>query len=558
MKPYAKVGFIAIVLINTSLAQGRELNLGGGVALQFVNQNVDNKTEGTQIDSNNVIVRPFLSLTYDARYLDILATATHNYVRRSLDDADVTNNYTDFNYLGRYQIIPNLLTIQANGSQSYRSRAANTFLVDNFLLNAENLSKNNTNSASLNLNLPTGRYFGLNAQFGINNLSSELDFNEQSNDPSQRDLSTDGYNGTVQLNSGTELAPITYNFRASVRGINRANQQDFESQVGNIRLGANLSQSFSLRLLGYYENNDIANNQTNVGAAEALREFYSYGVGIAWQSSRSRFIELGYNRSITTGRLGEEDEEDDFISVDLEWDLSARTRISGNYARRFFGNSGNFRFSHSLRNWRSNVSYNERVSSNSQLLLNEEEGLLICTNGSTDLSDCSLSDGLDVSNLEPNQVLVPFTIPDFELNDRIIIRKALTAQTALDLRRTTLTASYTESSNEEVEVSRQIDTSSARLGASLNISPRSSITTSFLYSNIERFFEGEMEDSVIKQASIRYERDLTRQLSVSIAYRYLDRSGDNIGNAGGIQGVNGPLTDNRISAEISYEFGNKG
>lgn len=542
-------------LVLSTLVNAGEVNLQVGVEAEYTVQTVDDKTQGTEIDSDNIIIRPFVSVSYDARDLDLLATATHNHVRRSLESEDVTNNYTDFNYLGRYQIVRNLLTLQVNGSQSYRSQAANSFLVDNFLLNAENLRKNRVNAASLNFNLPTGNYIGINAQVGANKINSENQTNEQVTDIDFRNINTTSYNGNIQVESGRDLRPFLYDVNGSIRVSDRENQQDFESQVLNLRVGSNISSNFSLRVLGYYENNEISNDAVSTNTeVSRLREFYSYGMGIAWQPSSNRFIELGLNRSTTKGQLGEEDEEDDYVSIDMQWNFSSRTSVSANYARRFFGSSGSFRFAHNLRNWRSNISYSENVTTNSQLLLNQENGLLVCSNGSTDLADCSLSDGLDPSELGPGEVLVPFVTTDFELNDRVVLRKALTAQTSVDLRRTTLTASITQSNNEEVEVARDVETLTGRIGASLNVSARSTITASLLYSDIQRTLDVDVQVSKVKQASIEFERRLTRRFFASIGYSYLDRSGDVVGNAGGIQGINGPLTDNRITAEIRYEF----
>ncbi|MFC4700160.1 TIGR03016 family PEP-CTERM system-associated outer membrane protein [Glaciecola siphonariae] len=555
MKRITQYSGMAVALFASNFALSGELDLNAGVSTEYVIQSVEDIENDNDIDSDNLIVRPFLSATYQSKDLSALVRATHNHVRRSLDDADASNNYTDFNYLGRYDVIENLLNLQVNGTQNYRSQSANSFLVDDFLLNAENLRKNKTNAASLTLSMPTGRYVGISARAGISSIDSKSEAREISPDSRQIDISSTNLDATVFIESGRDLRPFLYDVSGTFRKSDRENNQDFESQTVNLTVGSNVSADVSLRLLGYYENNDISRDDSITGeSTNALREFYSYGIGVAWQPSNNRFIELGWNRSTTKGRLGEDDDEDDYLSVDLRWNLSSRTSLSGSYARRFFGSSGSFRFNHNLRNWRSGITYTENVTTNSQLLFNQEQGLFVCANGSTDLSDCSLSDGISEEDLGPDDILVPGLINDFELNDRVVIRKALTAQTALDLRRTRLSASISKSNSEEVESFRDIDTITGRLQANFQISERTSINANLTYSDVERDTDDELTGSVIKEAGIRLERRFTRRFFASAGYRYLDRNGDTIGNAGGIQGIRGPLTDNRFSVEIRYEF----
>jgi hypothetical protein len=119
-----------------------------------------------------------------------------------------------------------------------------------------------------------------------------------------------------------------------------------------------------------------------------------------------------------------------------------------------------------------------------------------------------------------------------------------------------VTASVTKSTNEEIEIFRENDITSARLRASLKLSPRSTLSAYAAYSDIDRITLTETTNSIVKEAGIDLERRFTRRFFGTIGYQFLDRSGDNIGNAGGIQGITGPLTDNRISASIRYEFDN--
>ena len=173
-----KLSWCTLMLgLSISHSSMADVNINTGVEAEFVKQTVDDIDNDNEIDSDNIIIRPFLSFGYDSRNVNLLFNVTLNHIHRSLEEESVTNNYTDWSYLGNYQLIDNLLYFQANGGQNYRARSANSFLVDDFLLNAENLNKNTFHSASLNLNIPTGNYIGLSARAGANTISTEAEDN---------------------------------------------------------------------------------------------------------------------------------------------------------------------------------------------------------------------------------------------------------------------------------------------------------------------------------------------------------------------------------------------
>jgi uncharacterized protein (PEP-CTERM system associated) len=551
----------AILALSFSMhVSAGEVNINGGLSTEYVKQSLDDVNSAINIESDNFIVKPFLSFGYDARDLDIFINVDHNHVRSSLQDTDVTNNYTSFKYDARYDIVRNLLAFQIRGSQGYQSLQENSFLVDDFLLNAENLRKNTNNSASLLFSFPEGDYIGIDAQVGARRTKSDGNVTQQSQFLNSAFVNTN-YNGAINIVGGRDLRPFLYTIDLGLNNTERQDQQNFDSQSVSLMIGSYLSSDISLRLLGSYEDNELTNDGLDTLEEDILREFYSYGVGIGWQPSANRFIELGYNRSTTSGLLNQEDQENDFVSLDVNWNFSARTSVSGKYSRRFFGNSGRFSFKHNLRNWRSSLTYTEEVNTNSQLGLAEEDGAFLCPNGSTQISDCSIPEQINPDNLAPGEFLVPFVTRSLELNDRVIIRKQLTAQTSFERRRTTFSASVINRTDEEVEIERDVEVLSGRLGVAIKASPRSTIKLDMVYSDLESTFNGERFPSKTKEVSLDFERRMSRRLFASIGFRYLDREGEinRLGDGGNqnIFGITGPLTDRRITAEIRYEFDSK-
>jgi len=240
-----------------------------------------------------------------------------------------------YNYSGQYQIIDNLLSVQVSGAQDFRAELANSFLVDSFLLNAENLRKTNTNFASVNFNLPTGNYIGANAQFSLGNSSVEAD---------NTNFGMGGFNnnimgGRAQIVTGRDFRPFFINFVASTNVVDRDVVQDLESNSADLTLSFDAFSDISLRLLGFYEDNSFSSNDAEVNQEPATREFFRYGAAIAWSPALNRFIEIGINQSVSNSDSNPEDDEDTFLSLNMQWAFSSRTNLSAGYTRRFFGES---------------------------------------------------------------------------------------------------------------------------------------------------------------------------------------------------------------------------
>ncbi|WP_395344626.1 hypothetical protein PN836_007645 [Ningiella sp. W23] len=558
---FAKISALTACLLCVFASNAGELDLKTGVSVEYVVQTIDDIDNDTELDSDNVIIQPFLYAGYNARHMDMFLRATHNHVRRSLDEESFTNNYVDLSYGGRVDLVDNLLDLRVRGSQTYRSLFANSFLVDDFLLNAQDLRKINTNQATLSFNRPTGNIIGVRSSLSLSRIKADEPEEPELTPNNAFNINNTNIDGAISVESGIDLRPFLFDISLNARKFERDNfnntglQQDFNSELANVRVGSYVSNDVSVRLLGYYENNEITNDDL-VGQFDSLREFYSYGVGIAWQPSNNRFIEIGLNSSRTEGGAGDEEDDDDtFISLDMRWAFSSRTQLQGSYSRRFFGDAGRFSLSHTLRNWRSSISYSEQVTTNSQLLLREQDGLLVCSNGIADLANCRLPEPGD-EELAPGDVLLPATLPSFELNDQVVLRKSLSAQSTFDLRRSTLVATITRSDNDELDAQREVDTFGGSVRLSIELTPRTILNMNAAYTDIERELQGEATTSIIQQVGIDIKRQISRRFSVNVGYQYLDRSGDAIDPIGGIQGISGPLTDNRISANIQYEFDN--
>jgi len=550
------------LLTCVSLAQAGELRFDAGVDLTYVDQTIKAKDDPDYpSDSENRIITPYLGLTYTARDLVANVVAEHNNVHRSLEDADVTNNYTNFSYFANYDIIKNLLSLNAIGRQNYSSFNNQAFSVDDFLLNADNLVKTRYNSATLALDLPVGDYFGSQASLNVSKSTSEQEDDVNPNVGTVfNDFDNETYVAQWAIQSGRDVRPVRASLDTTAQLSKRNIQNDYESRFANASIGSDVYSHLSVNLLGSYESYDFKDDE-NQDNPDTKREYYSYGLGLRWQSSVERYIEVGINKSTSKGSLfsanADTTSNDQFISVDAAWQFTPRTSVIGSYSRSFFGDTGNLTLAHKLRTWRTQLTYREDVNTSTQLAQIEEEGLFVCNNGAANLSECSLPISNNPADLEDGQFLVPFVQTGFELNDNVLLRKALRLESAVSRRRTTVSLAVAATKDEDLESSRTTDVLSTQLTTLFDISQRSNLSFTLNYADNEQFYLDETSASIVKEASVAFTRRLTRRFFASIKYRYLDRQGDSNVGGGAIAGIQGPLTDRRISISLEYKFTNE-
>ncbi|MGQ8364688.1 hypothetical protein [Glaciecola sp. 1036] len=535
-----------------------KVTLRSDIEAKYVHQDIEVIDENRDIDSNNLVLTPRIYSQYEAKLLRAVISAEHNHVRRSLDDENVTNNYTTFNSLLRLNIVPDLMYAQAGWQQNYRNPFENSFIFEDFLVDAQNLAKLTTKSAEVGFDLPNRKLFGLSSQIGYRKLTT--DYEQEIS--SSLNLDSETYDIGLDLTSGDDILPVTYRIQGSIRETKRSGSSDFESSMVNAELNIpTISNSLLFSILGTYENNDIGS--ANVSALQ-LQEYYSYGLGVTWRPSRDRSIRVALNKSFRdTEDLdidGDFDDDDTFISANIRWRFTSRTSLEANVSKRFYGDSSNISFSHNTRHWRNRFSYQEVVTTNAQIIDNSELLLFNCPDGDTNIENCELLDTPNVPNNGLDDInLVPFVDSRFQLNNNAIILKTAQYTTGIQRRRTNVSLNLSRTKNEDLESDLNTTSDSAQLTASFRVVSRTTLELNARYTNYDRVQDGEDQSSIVKEFGVSFERRFRTRLFASIGYKYLDRQGDatNAGIGGNFIGLEGPLTDNRISLSIRYEFSNK-
>jgi uncharacterized protein (PEP-CTERM system associated) len=545
-----KVLFCYLVTINT-VALAADVSVNAGLSAELVDQQIKTKESPKQtIDATNIIVRPFASLQYQTKSLNFFLKGTNNNIRKKLDNETITQNFAEYSYSGSYDIVENLLLLSAYGSSRYSSNSLNSFLVDDFLLNSDSLNKIESDSASLALNVRRGKFYGLSSTTSYTHINSRLN---NTLSPDDTVFESENYGFTFEAVTGENLDGARISLSSVMQYSKRGFGQDFISQQIGLAGDFEVYGDFGISVNANYENNEFKQDVETVN--NGLREFYSYGAGIIWQPRSDRYLKVLLNNSVTSSLIdGEQDEEDTFLSYNVNWAFSQRTSLQGSFTRRFFGNAGNLSFNHRLKNWRSSINYTEVVSSNSRLINSNNVGLFICENGSTDIADCRLSDTLE-PDLGQGEVLQPFVIQNPIINDRIVIRKSLTALAAVTRRRTTLSLTASRSENEEVEVNSILSTSVIRASLDFSLGNNTKLQYSYSFANSEFERDGDLEDAITKRHNIEFRRQLTSKFTAALGLSHLDRNGEISRGTQSLRGLSGPLTDRRLTFRISYDLG---
>jgi hypothetical protein len=125
-----------------------------------------------------------------------------------------------------------LLSLNAGGSQSYRNEGVNTFLLDDFLLNGDNLNKVTSHRASATLSLPRGKYFGLDSTAEYSKNKS--DNNNQNSSSVGSLFDSQGYTLSLSALSGKRIRGIRSILTGNLNFVKRSSQEDFFSQRANL------------------------------------------------------------------------------------------------------------------------------------------------------------------------------------------------------------------------------------------------------------------------------------------------------------------------------------
>lgn len=527
--------------VATSLPAFAKLDVNAVATADTIYQSVNTEENGNR-SLTTVTIAPKVNATYQTRTFQGLWSGTYTHLERDNDDASQRQDYAEYSYSAQWVPFENLLSFQAAGALNYQNTNSANFLVSDFIANSDSLAKTRSNRLSSTLTLDKGDWVRGQGTASYSDTASERSLTNNNA------LDNDSYQLTGNLINGDEakyfIWSVTGTYQNTEQG--QANSGDFESRTGDGYIDTRIYGDWAFRLTARHEANQISDRDDT---ASLVREFNSYGAGLTYRQAENRYISVTANKSDSDL---EEDDNETFIGIDMQWALSTRTRIAATYGRRFYGESASASIGYNSKYLRTSFSYSEDVTNTSRLLADPENlGVFVCPAATTSIADCFQPNSLSYT---PNagEQLVQLTSQNLEFDDNIILRKSANFQAGYDFSRVTLAFSWRYSEDDYLDEDRLRRTYSFGTNLAYKIGSYTNLTSSINYANVtgqgaEEVFSGENENW---NASIGLEREFGRRLKASIDARYLKQEGDL--NSGGQFGNN--YTDRRLSASITYTY----
>jgi uncharacterized protein (PEP-CTERM system associated) len=504
--------------------------------------------EFEESDSSIISVKPSIITSYKSKYLVGSMSAEHNQIQSETSiNGSQRDSFTNYRYSGDISLIEQTMSLQLSGGQSYRSILSSQYFVNDPYLGADSLSKTQSNSANLLFTLPTPKYFGLNVNAGVSKVKTDRSINISSIDDNAfgagNGIDNDSKSLQTRFYQGNEFSRIGWNISSSYQNTSRTNEDDltFRSTRGDVRLG--LISNLQLVLTGQNEDNDLGDNAS---FSRPGGNFESTGVGLSWTSSAKRSIQFTYNQYERNNS-----EKGNFGAFDLDWRFTNRTSIQASIGRRIYGKSGAFSFTHNTRRLRTQISYNEQVTTFSRLVTDtEEQGVFVCPENSFSIGNCVIPSSL-TSELEPGEQSSNLLDQIPEISEEAILRKTLNASFGFRGRKVTSALSLRHNKTDYLQSITKRNSDVMSFTNSYKASRKTSLNLSFNIALIDEESTG--TETETRTTSVGISRKLGRNMSTNLNFRYLDRS-STYENVNTINFSNSDLTDRRLTVTFVYDF----
>jgi uncharacterized protein (PEP-CTERM system associated) len=481
------------------------------------------------VNNQAIVINPRGIGIYSARKASGSVMVDHTYVQQKNDDPGADKSFTDLKYTSDINLIDQIMSLSLLGGQSYRVLDAAQGLVSDKVLAAGELTKTRNNSAVLNLRVPNPQYLGATVQTSYYTSHSAESLTRT------QGVNSENMRLNAQIYQGSRLKRASFYLASSYNQTKRAGAQDFVSTLSSARLGFGISQDIKFVLVGSDNNYDV--DEQSLNSRRANLDTTSYGAGFTWQPRSDRSVELTYNK------LDEREKTSRFVGLNTNWALSTRTAVKFDYSKRFYGDAYDFSFNYNLKHFRSSASYNESVTSYSRLSVIEgPTSLFVCPIGSSELADCFQPESLQYV-LQAGEEFREAGLLLSDVTDEILFRKAGRLSLGYDKRRLKAALNLSINTTEYLESDRQQETQTLGLSLSYKLGRRSNVSLNTNFSTVN--YNGSDRKNDVMNISASFTRTLSKQLSMDITARYLDRETDDTSR---------DLTDSRLTVGLNYKF----
>lgn len=545
MKNIYLTSFI-ILLSGLSILRGHayaqpNLNITASAQAESIYQDV--ATESGTLSLTTLSVNPQVNATYSSNTFSGTWSGVVTHLERENDTSATEDTFSEYKYSANWQAIDRYLVIQSSGALNYQTTNSGDYLLTDFVTNPDALSKTRSNQITGILTFENGNWLRAQGSASYSDTASER------TSTGNTGLDNDSISVRGTLVSGERAKRLIWELSGNYQDTTRteSSQGDFISRDGDFLLDALVVRNWGIRLNASHEANQISSRTDSISSA---RQYSSYGAGITYRQSSSRYISLTANKSSSDL---EEDDDNTFVGLDMAWALSSRSSISGSYGKRFYGESAAVKFNYNTKYFRSSFTYSEDVTNTSRLLANPENlGVFVCPVESVSIADCFQPASLSYVP-SADEELLQITTQNLEYDDNIILRKGAVAQLGYQFSRVTLSLSWQYAEDDYLESDLLRRTYSGSANIAYQLGSYTNLTSKVSYANVAERGNDSLNQSGESDnwnSTVALSRSFGQNFKTSLSLSYIDKEGDL--NTGGIYGAN--YTDRRVTLSATYTY----
>ncbi|NVK54914.1 MAG: hypothetical protein HWE26_04815 [Alteromonadaceae bacterium] len=526
--------------VNSSLSA--EAGLLSSVRTEYIGQKV-NREEGDELTLHSYSVAPSVTAFINSRTIDASFSGNHTYLKRDNETLSTENNFSTYRSFLTYSPFEDIFTLSAQSSVQYRPDGTQNFIISDFISNPDALAKTTKHNVSTTVKTSQADYVNTLMKVGFTKLKVD-----RAETASGADINSDNTNLTLNLSNGDKASLFYWQVDGQFQESTRDNStyNNFRSINGNAKTDFMMLPWLGIALTGTTERYDTS---ASGSVFESTRQYSTYGAGLTYRQSQYRTISVTLNGVDTESEFAD---DDNFIAADINWAFSNRTSFLLRLNKRFFGRSAQSALRYNSKYFRSTIGYTETVTNTTRLLSSVEDlGLFVCPASFSDISECQQPDSMDYIP-QPGEILAQFSQNVFELDDNIIVRKALNAAIGYSFSRLNLNLSLRRAEDDYLNLQSQRSSDSVGLTGSFAASRNTKFIATIQYSDIDGQSQTLIpQQSKVKKISLDARHTLGKQLSAYLTLTIVDQEGD-FQSSSRLFGNN--FTDTQLTLGLKYEI----
>lgn len=540
----SSVAACTVAALAAPAALAGDVTLQPSVSSSVIFQQIDSEGRGDR-DILTWRVDPGLRALYTAKRAQASVNLSGTHLQRDNDTFARQDTYIEYDYAASLEVIERLLQLSAQGRSNYLNTNTNNFLVSDFLTNADDLARTQTDTVRALTDFSQNPFVSGTASVSFSKVQAE-----ESRFINTERLNNETISLATQFTDGSAIQGFKWQFSGNYSDTDRsqANLGNFTSHEVSAFVDRHVFDQLAVRVTGYSESYEFRSQGDFI---QNEREFDSVGAGLTYRVSDDRYIALTAN---TANSSNPDNDGDVYPGVDISWAFTNRTSLQANFGQRFFGNSANVRLQHATRKIRTILSYSEQVRNFSQFINdNQTDGVFVCP-GVGFSPGCFQAPSLGYQ-LQNGEQFVQFSDNNNDIADNVILRKGGALEMSYESRVTTLGVFARYSEDDFLGQGRQRETISYGTNLNYRIGAFTRLNAVLSFADIDQsgnrfgagqFANGQGDNTAL---SLSLSHRLSPHLNATAGYTFNERSGDIRDNAFGSN-----FTENRFQVGLTYQF----